>query len=130
MYPETLTLAYYQPIVAPVRARRAEQVEIDGVAYIRTSFEDVDSRLLVRADIAELVPEDVEITPDPERLRLASEPLYALGLALDRGSTTSKDQAITAADDHDEDSPRFIGDNGVGVELGPSWLERRSADDE
>jgi hypothetical protein len=33
-----------------------------------------------------------------------------------------------AADD--EDDPLFIGDDGIGVELGPSWLERPSSDDE
>ena len=63
--PEILTLAYYHPIVAVIRARQAEQVQIDGVRYLRTSFEDVDSRLLVRADIAELVPQDEEHYPRP-----------------------------------------------------------------
>ena len=124
-----MTLAYYHPIVAAVRARRADEVQIDGVVYVRTSFEDVDSSLLVRADIVERMPQDDEITADPDQLRLASEPLYALGLALDRSWMASKDEAIMP-DSDDEGSPRFIGDDGVGVELGQSWFRRPSTDDE
>jgi hypothetical protein len=126
--PEILTLAYYHPIVAATRARRSEQVQIDGVRYLRTSFEDVDTHLLVRADIADLVPPDEEITAaDPDRLRSVSAPLYELALVLD-GETMAR--KTVASEDDDDDDPRFIGDDGVGVELGPSWLEQRSEDDE
>jgi hypothetical protein len=125
--PEILTLAYYDPIVAAVRAGRSELVRIDGVRYLRTSFEDVDSHLLVRADIAELVPQDEVITAaDRGRLRLMSTPLYELALALDSETVAPKNE--TPVDD-DDDDPRLIGDDGVGVELGPSWLERRLVDD-
>jgi hypothetical protein len=126
--PGILTLAYYEPIVAATRTRRSELVRIDGVPYLRTSFEDVDTHLLVRADIADLVPPDEEIiAADPDRLRSVSAPLYELALALDGETMAPKDEA--PADDDDGD-PRFIGDDGVGVELGSSWLERRSAGDE
>jgi hypothetical protein len=82
--PEILTLAYYDPIVAALRAGRSESVQIGGVRYLGTSFEDVDSHLLVRADITELVPpEDVIAGTDRDRLRSASTPLYELTLALD-----------------------------------------------
>jgi hypothetical protein len=126
--PQILTLAYYHPVVAAIRTRRSEQVRIEGVWYSRTSFEDVDSHLLVRADIAELVPPDEEIiAADADRLRSVSAPLYELALALDGETMAPKGEA--PADD-DDDDPRFIGDDGVGVELGPSWLERVPADAE
>ena len=100
-------------------------------AYIRTSFEDVDSRLLVRADIAELVPRRRRDYSRPGASAVGKRAaIRSSALPLTEVQRRRKDQAITAADDHDEDSPRFIGDDGVGVELGPSWLERRSADDE
>lgn len=126
--PRILTLAYYHPIVAAIRARRSEQVQIDGVWYSRTSFEDVDTHLLVRADIEELVPPDEEIiAADPDRLRSVSTPLYELALALDGEAMALKTEAPV---DDDDDDPRFIADDGVGVELGPSWLQRGSADAE
>lgn len=71
--PRILTLAYYHPIVAAIRTRRSERVQIDAVRYSRTSFDDVDSHLLVRADIEELVPPDEEIiAADSDRLRSVS----------------------------------------------------------
>jgi hypothetical protein len=53
--------------------------------------------------------------------------LYELALALDGETTAPKNEARV---DGDDDDLRFIGDGGLGVELGPSWLERRSAADE
>jgi hypothetical protein len=60
-------------------------------------------------------------------LRSVSAPLYELALALDGETMAPKNEAPV---DDDEDDPLFIGDDGVGVELGPSWLERQAADDE
>lgn len=126
--PGILTLAYYDPIVAAARTGRSELVRIGGVQYVRTSFEDVDTHLLVRADIVELVPPDEAINAaDPDRLQSSSAALYELALALDGETTVPENEAPL---DDDEDDPLFIGDDGVGVELGPSWLVRQASDDE
>ena len=122
--PRTLTLAYYHPIVAAIRGRQFERVQIDGVSYSRTFFADVDSYLLVRVDVEDLVPPDGEITAaDPDRLRVLSTPLYELALHLD-GETVAPKNNVPA--DGGDDDPRFIGADGVGVELGSSWLEEQS----
>lgn len=123
--PQILTLAYYDPIVAAVRTGGSGLVRIGGVRYFRTSFNDVDSHLLVRADIAELVPpEEVITAADRDSLRAVSTRLYEFALSLDSDTVAPKNEA--PADD--DDDPRFIGDDGVGVELGPSWLARRASD--
>jgi hypothetical protein len=115
--PASLTLVYYLPIVNAIRARepRASGLEQADGSYLRAYFAEVDMHLSVRADIAALIPADEQAAPEPTNAK-ATGPLYELVLALDaqrldQGNDTS----------WEDDDQVFRGDDGVGVELGPSW---------
>jgi hypothetical protein len=120
--PAHLTLLYYLPIVNAIRARGPELrglEEADG-SYLQAHFAEVDIRLSVRADIAELVPTDdiaaLEVSRDAEAAGASS--LYSLALELDSDGQDRLASTLGQGDGH-----RFLGGDGVAIELGPSWTD-------
>lgn len=115
--PAILTLVYYLPIVNAVRARESQAPGLEQAndSYLRAYFAEVDMHLSVRADIAALIPADYQAASEPANAE-ATAPLYDLVLALDA-------QRLEQANDtsRQDDDRAFLGDDGVGVELGPSW---------
>jgi hypothetical protein len=125
--PAALAMAYYIPIVAAVRERQVqpESVQIwDEVRYLRTYFEEVDTYLSVREDIAEHVPTGERLPLDQANFELAGSPLYDLTLSLDDESASEAIDPARKRSPEDWDSELFfLGDDGVAVELGPSWRD-------
>lgn len=118
--PALLTLDYYGQIVAAVLGGGNSQeppVEgNDGNRYLQARFPNIDASILVREDIASRTAAALEDTPDgrtgaPARSVLQ---LYELTFELESREPYSSRGALA-----DENS--FIGDDGVGVELGRSW---------
>jgi hypothetical protein len=124
--PAPLTLSYYQQIVSAIRDRpiEPEQVRLDdGIMYLRTYFQDVDSRLLVRTDIADLVPtDDSQDERGHANSESVSQELYERVLDLDTEKTDRRGVIGPEAGWADTDL-FFLGGDGVAVELGPSWAE-------
>ncbi len=116
--PALLTFVYYIPIINAIRGRQYETVQILDVPYIRTYFEDVDTYISLRADIANLIPLDEGIaSPQAGDLKSVHAPLYDLALSLDAES------AYTDAPQRQDDESFFLGGDGVAVELGQSWQD-------
>lgn len=113
--PAALTLVYYIPIVMAIRNREHETVRIWGDApYMRTYFQDVDTYLSVRADIADRVPDDAAVASGAE-FSAAGAALYDLALSLD-----AETAGIRPLEERDTEMA-FLGGDGVAVELGSSW---------
>lgn len=115
--PADLTLAYYLPIVNAIRTRepRTSMLQDAMGSYLRAYFAEVDMHLSVRADIAALVPTDEAAAREAAVDRTAGL-LYELVLGLDEEWL---DQHMGTASQ--DDGQRFLGGDGVAIELGPSW---------
>ena len=75
------------------------------------------------APVIKVRPHEEITVADPDRLRLLSTPLYELALAVDGETIAPKNEAPK---DGGDDDPRFIGADGIGVELGlPGWRSSR-----
>jgi hypothetical protein len=107
------------PGIAGIRVLRARQMERvsgdDEVSYLRAYFAEIDAHLSVRADIAELVPPDTAgISPDTRASRSAANDLYELVLTSDRPEQSDRFEQL-------DDEYSFLGGDGIGIELGPTW---------
>jgi hypothetical protein len=118
--PALLTLIYYEPIVTAILDTGTDQepTELpDGKFYLRANFPGIDAYILIRADIAnrtaialgDLQPEEGERPP------FAASLLYELTLQLDSARSDVADV------DWRDNQSFFLGDDGVGIELGSSW---------
>jgi hypothetical protein len=115
--PAGLTLGYYLPLVEALRARETETVLLDGeFSYRRAYFAEIDAHLSVRDDIATLVPSDAV----GDSFEIGGYPLYEFVLASDQNTMQTR-RAESLDTEH-----VFLGDDGVAVELGPTWA---TADD-
>jgi hypothetical protein len=116
--PAALTLAYYLPVVNAIQRGQAtpERVRIwDEVTYLRRSFDEVDCSILVREDIARLVPTESTASPEAE-FGASGARLYDHVLALDEEPSEEKG----LLQDYDSDMS-FLGSDGIGVQPGPTW---------
>lgn len=124
--PALLTLSYYEQIVSAIRDRPVELERVrldDGITYLRTYFQDVDSHLLLRADIADLVPTD-DSQDESRRANAESASQELLKRALDLDTEiTDRLQTIGPEAGWRDTEYFFLGSDGVAVELGSSWAE-------
>jgi hypothetical protein len=116
--PASLTLVYYLPIVNAIRTRAQRGPrgleEVEG-SYLTAYFAEVDLQLSVRADIAELVPGDDLAAPGGAG---AMASLYDLVLGLDANEIDEGNRPSLQ-----DDGRRFLGGDGIAVELGSSWAD-------
>jgi hypothetical protein len=115
--PARLTAVYYMPIVNAIRTagQESEGLELADGSYIQRYFADIDVHFSVRADIADLTSAE-----DGSLLQNADSQvgrLYELVLSLDDESGAAAQPEYTLQ----EDGRRFLGSDGVAVELGSSW---------
>jgi hypothetical protein len=125
--PGRLTLSYYQQIVSAIRDRPVEPERVrldDGITYLSTYFQDVDSRLSVRADIADLVPtaDDGRDESGQANSESVGQELYEQAIELD-ADRTDKLGIIELEAEWGDNESFFLGGDGVAVELGASWAE-------
>ena len=120
--PETLTTVYYLPIVNAIRARDAQESGLEKAAgsYLRAYFAEVDMHLSVRRDIAALTPSD-EQAGSKAADKEGNAPLYNLVLEFDSQRLGPYNETSQ------DDDQAFLGDDGVAVELGPSWASWNEA---
>jgi hypothetical protein len=122
--PAILTLVYYLPIVAALRAREPETIRLGGgVPYVRAYFQEVDSYLSVRADIETLIPSGVAAPRTQLDNLKATGTLYELVLSLD-ASELEQAPSLSGTES------LFVGGDGVGVELGTTWADWAEAQDQ
>ena len=115
--PAILTLVYYLPIVNAIRAREPQTRSLEQAegSYLRAYFAEVDMYLSVRADVADLIPSD-ELAAFPSADKGATASLYDLVLELDM-ERLDQGKGVSLQDN----GRAFLGDDGIAVQLGPSW---------
>ncbi|MFI1952985.1 hypothetical protein ACH437_14225 [Streptomyces xinghaiensis] len=117
--PAMLTVAYYLPLVSAIRSRDPDnrRFEEEDTPYLAAYFVEADLTVSVRTDIAKRVP--VDNGGSPETRTLQASALYEWVLHLDEAGP----EAFELQSALEEDDFRFLGGDGVLVELGPSWHE-------
>ena len=111
--PAALTLGYYLPLVDSIRTRETDTVSLDGeFPYRRAYFAEIDVHLSVRADIVALVPPDSA----GDSFEARGDSLYEFVLALDQASPRGR-RPESLDTEH-----VFLGDDGVAIELGSTWV--------
>jgi hypothetical protein len=114
--PASVVAAYYSPIVSAIRSQGSDISHPFGAdfGYLMAYFRDIDLTLSIPIDLAEHTPTDQD---SPQMRESKAERLY---------QRVRPGQAEPPPDD--EDSPindefRYLGSDGVLVELGSSWAQ-------